>query len=72
MVEMVGNVNGWEKKLNDLSEINNDMRDEISEINKYMREMRNRILPNICDEIMNKMNIKDDFIAEACEKIKEK
>jgi len=61
MVEMVGNVNGWEKKLNDLSEIN-----------KYMREMRNRILPNICDEIMNKMNIKDDFIAEACEKIKEK
>jgi hypothetical protein len=25
MVEMVGNVNGWEKKLNDLSEINNDM-----------------------------------------------
>jgi hypothetical protein len=40
MVEMVSNVNGWEKKLNDLSEINNDMRDEISEINKYMREMR--------------------------------
>jgi hypothetical protein len=27
MVEMVGNVNGWEKKLNDLSEINNDMRE---------------------------------------------
>ncbi|MFP3234385.1 MAG: tubulin-like doman-containing protein [Sulfolobaceae archaeon] len=73
MVEMANNVNGWEKKLNDLDErLKSNMKYEISEINKYMREMRNRILPNICDEIMNKMNIKDDFIAEACKKIKEK
>jgi predicted nuclease with TOPRIM domain len=73
MVEMVDNVNGWKKKLNDLDErLKSNMEYEISEINKYMREMRNRILPNVCDEIMNKMNIKDDSIAEACKKIKEK
>jgi len=73
MVEMVDNVNGWKKKLNDLDErLKSNMEYEISEINKYMREMRNEILPNVCDEIMNKMNIKDDYIAEACKKIKEK
>ena len=73
MVEMAGNVNGWVKKLNDLDErLKSDIEYEISEINKYMREMRNRIFPNVCDEIMNKMNIKDDSIAEACKKITEK
>jgi len=73
MVEMVDNVNSWKKKLNDLDErLKSNMEYEISEINKYMREMRNEILPNVCDEIMNKMNIKDDYIAEACKKIKEK
>jgi len=73
MIEMANNVNGWVKKLNDLDErLKSDIEYEIFEINKYMREMRNRILPNVCDEIMNKMNIKDDSIAEACKKITEK
>jgi len=73
MVKMVDNVNGWKKKLNDLDEqLKSNMEYEISEINKYMREMRNRIFPNVCGEIMNKMNIKDDSIAEACKKITEK